>query len=180
MAMYHSWDSQNAWLRQIHAHNYLFVNPLAAQDAGHRRRRLDVGGIAVGQGALHGPLFRGGGAGHGVDLERDRQGGGAWNLSPDANESQKGFPAQSPDLRRAAGAKHTARISNSDPITGQAAWYDVRVRIYKATDGESVTSPQFPTLQAAPGTGIARRVLAYFAGRKLKREYWVLAGPSDH
>ena len=27
MAMYHSWDSQNAWLRQIHAHNYLFVSP---------------------------------------------------------------------------------------------------------------------------------------------------------
>ncbi len=34
MAMYHSWDSQNAWLRQIHAHNYLYVNPLAAQAAG--------------------------------------------------------------------------------------------------------------------------------------------------
>jgi anaerobic selenocysteine-containing dehydrogenase len=30
MAMYHSWDSQNAWLRQIHTHNYLYVN---AQDA---------------------------------------------------------------------------------------------------------------------------------------------------
>jgi anaerobic selenocysteine-containing dehydrogenase len=26
MAMYHSWDSQNAWLRQIHTHNYLYVN----------------------------------------------------------------------------------------------------------------------------------------------------------
>ncbi len=26
MAMYHSWDSQNAWLRQIHSHNYLFIN----------------------------------------------------------------------------------------------------------------------------------------------------------
>src|SRR5690606_19337061 len=26
MAMYHSWDSQNAWLRQIHSHNYLYVN----------------------------------------------------------------------------------------------------------------------------------------------------------
>jgi anaerobic selenocysteine-containing dehydrogenase len=24
MAMYHSWDSQNAWLRQIHTYNYLF------------------------------------------------------------------------------------------------------------------------------------------------------------
>jgi len=30
MAMYHSWDSQNAWLRQIHTHNYLFVNPATA------------------------------------------------------------------------------------------------------------------------------------------------------
>jgi anaerobic selenocysteine-containing dehydrogenase len=28
MAMYHSWDSQNAWLRQIHGENYLFMNPL--------------------------------------------------------------------------------------------------------------------------------------------------------
>jgi len=25
------------------------------------------------------------------------------------------------------------RFSNSDPITGQAAWYDLRVRIEKAT-----------------------------------------------
>jgi anaerobic selenocysteine-containing dehydrogenase len=31
MAMYHSWDSQNAWLRQIHSHNYLHVNPRTAQ-----------------------------------------------------------------------------------------------------------------------------------------------------
>ncbi len=34
MAMYHSWDSQNAWLRQIHAHNHLFVNPKVARAAG--------------------------------------------------------------------------------------------------------------------------------------------------
>ncbi len=34
MAMYHSWDSQNAWLRQIHSHNYLMVNPLTAKAAG--------------------------------------------------------------------------------------------------------------------------------------------------
>jgi anaerobic selenocysteine-containing dehydrogenase len=27
MAMYHSRDSQNAWLRQIHSHSYLFVKP---------------------------------------------------------------------------------------------------------------------------------------------------------
>src|SRR5439155_21358413 len=34
MAMYHSWDSQNAWLRQIHAHNHLFVNPGTARASG--------------------------------------------------------------------------------------------------------------------------------------------------
>src|SRR5690606_41334110 len=34
MAMYHSWDSQNAWLRQIHTHNYLFVNPKTASAEG--------------------------------------------------------------------------------------------------------------------------------------------------
>src|SRR5205814_9686405 len=34
MAMYHSWDSQNAWLRQIHSHNYLHVTSLPAQPAG--------------------------------------------------------------------------------------------------------------------------------------------------
>jgi hypothetical protein len=28
------WDSQNAWLRQIHTHNHLFVNPKVAHAAG--------------------------------------------------------------------------------------------------------------------------------------------------
>jgi anaerobic selenocysteine-containing dehydrogenase len=34
MAMYHSWDSQNAWLRQIHSHNYLYVNTATALKSG--------------------------------------------------------------------------------------------------------------------------------------------------
>jgi len=29
-----------------------------------------------------------------------------------------------------------------------------------------VTAPQFPSLPAAPGTGLTRRVLAYFAGAR--------------
>ena len=32
-------------------------------------------------------------------------------------------------------------MSNSDPITGQAAWYDLRVNIEKAEAGEGVTEP---------------------------------------
>jgi anaerobic selenocysteine-containing dehydrogenase len=34
MAMYHSWDSQNAWLRQIHTYNFLMVNRQTALAAG--------------------------------------------------------------------------------------------------------------------------------------------------
>src|SRR6185437_12424474 len=34
MMMYHSWDSQNAWLRQIVADNYLYMNVQTAAQAG--------------------------------------------------------------------------------------------------------------------------------------------------
>jgi hypothetical protein len=35
------------------------------------------------------------------------------------------------------------RWSNSDPITGQAAWYDLRVRIEKAEAGAELSEPRF-------------------------------------
>ena len=58
-------------------------------------------------------------------------------------------------------------ISNSDPITGQAGWYDVRVRIRPAEPEEPDESfPQIATVPAAPGVlGKAASVLTYFAGR---------------
>ena len=34
MAMYHSWDSQNAWLRQIHAYNHLYMHPSVGNNNG--------------------------------------------------------------------------------------------------------------------------------------------------
>ncbi len=44
------------------------------------------------------------------------------------------------------------RWANSDPITGQAAWYDLKVNITKAdaTD-HPVIDPDFPTLAAPAG-----------------------------
>ncbi len=57
MAMYHSWDSQNAWLRQIHSPQLPVRESAHRAGRRHRRRRLDVGGIAMGQGALHGALL---------------------------------------------------------------------------------------------------------------------------
>jgi hypothetical protein len=63
-------------------------------------------------------------------------------------------------------------LSNSDPVTGQAAWFDVRVRIYKAQDQEPhVTSPQFNEQQALPGQKLRRKKWqAYFAGLFRKKE----------
>ncbi|HTT12366.1 MAG TPA: molybdopterin oxidoreductase family protein [Burkholderiaceae bacterium] len=154
MAMYHSWDSQNAWLRQIHAHNVLFVNAATARGQGiadgdwiwvesqwgkvrcraRHSEAVEPGTVwtwnAIGKAA------------------------GAWNLAPDANESRSGFLLNhliTDELPAAPGGIQGARVSNSDPITGQAAWYDVRVRIYRAVDALENTVPQFEPLRAYPG-----------------------------
>ena len=91
MAMYHSWDSQNAWLRQIHTHNYLFVNPQVARAAGI----ADGGWMWVeshwgkvrcmcrySEAVEPGTVWTWNAIGKAP---------GAWGLSDDANESQRGF-----------------------------------------------------------------------------------------
>jgi anaerobic selenocysteine-containing dehydrogenase len=92
---------------------------------------------------------------------------GAWRLTPDANESQRAFLLNHLISEELPGEAGAGRISNSDPITGQAAWYDVRVRIYKAdADEPRQTWPQFACVPAAPGTAAATpRRQAYYAGR---------------
>ncbi len=61
---------------------------------------------------------------------------------------------------------HGKRFSNSDPITGQAAWYDVRVRIYKAEEGEpEQSSPQFEPMKKYPGMKEHPSWLTYFGGK---------------
>ena len=58
------------------------------------------------------------------------------------------------------------RFSNSDPITGQAAWYDVRVRIYPAGPEEPAESwPQAAApMQPVPGMGVAPKRRGWMAG----------------
>jgi anaerobic selenocysteine-containing dehydrogenase len=130
MAMYHSWDSQNAWLRQIHTHNYLFVNPATA-----RAQRIADGGWMWAQSqwgrvkcmARYSEAVEPGTVWTWNAIGKSP---GAWALAPDANEFTKGFILNSLISDRLPGAGHG--ISNSDPITGQAGWYDVRVRITRA------------------------------------------------
>jgi anaerobic selenocysteine-containing dehydrogenase len=141
MAMYHSWDSQNAWLRQIHSHNYLQVNPLTAQAAG-----IDDGAwcwIESQWGQVRCMLRTSEAVEPGTVWTWNAIGkaDGAWRLAPGADESRKGFLLN--HLISEALPFGDGTISNSDPITGQAGWYDVRVRIRPAAPDEAdETSPQ--------------------------------------
>jgi anaerobic selenocysteine-containing dehydrogenase len=164
MAMYHSWDSQNAWLRQIHSHNYLYVNS----------RTANAAGIADGAWMwVESPwgkvrcLCR-----HSESVEPGTvwtwnaigKAAGAWNLAPDANESRRGFLLNHL-IREELPAAGGRTVSNSDPVTGQAAWYDVRVRIYPAAADEPALSwPQAEPMKPVPGMGPAPWRRAWMAG----------------
>jgi anaerobic selenocysteine-containing dehydrogenase len=172
MAMYHSWDSQNAWLRQIHSHNYLNVNPATARAAGiadggwcwvesqwGKVRCMARYSEAVEPGTVW-------------TWNAIGKADGAWQLAPGADEARKGFLLNHliTDELPVPGVNGSApsTMSNSDPITGQAGWYDVRVRLRPA-DPEPLeaTWPQVAAVPAAPGVrGARERVVAYFAGRK--------------
>ncbi len=152
MAMYHSWDSQNAWLRQIHTYNYLFVNPKLGRAQGFddgdwvwvesphgKVRCLARFSEAVEPGTVW-------------TWNAIGKAAGAWGLTPDANESRQGFLLNhliSEELPAHDAGEH---LSNSDPVTGQAAWFDVRVKVYKAGEDESAQSwPQFKPMKTLPG-----------------------------
>ena len=67
---------------------------------------------------------------------------GAWGLSDDSPEANQGFLLNHliSELLPEGGGGY--RYSNSDPITGQAAWFDLRVSIEKA-DNDGATAPLF-------------------------------------
>jgi anaerobic selenocysteine-containing dehydrogenase len=167
MAMYHSWDSQNAWLRQIHTYNFLHVNSRTALAAGiadgawmwvespwGKVRCLCRHSEAVEPGTVW-------------TWNAIGKQSGAWHLDAGANESRRGFLLNhliSEELPVGAGL---APLSNSDPITGQAAWYDVRVRIYPAAADEPAESwPQFEALKPVPGMPEQPKRRGWMAGRK--------------
>jgi anaerobic selenocysteine-containing dehydrogenase len=171
MAMYHAWDSQNAWLRQIHSHNYLQVNPVTATAAG-----IPDGGWAWVEsrwGKVRCMVRYSDAVEPGTVWTWNAIGkaSGAWQLAPGADESRKGFLLNhliSEELPHPG--TPGGHISNSDPITGQAGWYDVRVRIRPASAEEPAeTFPQVAAAGPVPGLlGGASRVVTYFAGRKAR------------
>ena len=147
MAMYHSWGSQNAWLRQILGRNWLYM----------ARERAASLGIADGDWVTvtshHGKIKAQAKLMDGVNPDTAwtwnaiGKRSGAWGLSKDAPESKKGFLLNHLISELLPEREGGYRYSNSDPVTGQAAWYDLRVRIEKATDQSAVSEPKFPALK---------------------------------
>jgi len=165
MAMYHSWDSQNAWLRQIHAHNYMHVHPSLGDKHGFK----DGDWIYVE--SMHGKVRCLARFSEAVEpgtiwtWNAVGKAKGAWNLSDDANESQQGFLLNHLIAEELPKNECGDHISNSDPVTGQAAWYDVRVRVYKAEDDADHSLPQFESMKVLPGMSTRRKWLGYFSGK---------------
>ncbi|MCB2133533.1 MAG: formate dehydrogenase, partial [Rhodobacteraceae bacterium] len=145
MAMYHSWGSQNAWLRQIHGVNPLYVPTNVWEAQGFREG--DWARLTSPNGTITVPVA------HMAALNGDTvwtwnaigKRKGAWALSPDAPEATRGFLLNHliSELLPERGDGH--RWSNSDPITGQAAWFDLRVKIERV-DAPDEAQPAFPPI----------------------------------
>jgi anaerobic selenocysteine-containing dehydrogenase len=161
MAMYHSWGSQNAWLRQIHGYNRLYMsrNKAASLDV------ADDGWVwiisAIGRVRAQVRLMDGVNDDTVWTWNAIGKRSGAWGLSPEAPEAKKGFLLNHLISQLLPEREGGYRFANSDPITGQAAWYDLRVRIEKALPNEIEESrPQFAPLAPAR-TAVTPDVLAF-------------------
>ena len=161
MHMYHSWDSQNAWLRQITAQNYLYMNRGRAQRMGiadeswvwveshNGRIRVQV---KLMEGCQEDTVWTWNAIG---------KQSGAWGLSADAPESRRGFLMNHLISELLPPGSGDRRITNSDPVTGQAAWYDLKVKITPATDGAECSWPEFDTIKPLPGQSESPDELRY-------------------
>ncbi|RVT86563.1 formate dehydrogenase [Rhodobacteraceae bacterium CCMM004] len=148
MAMYHSWGSQNAWLRQIHGRNPLYL-PTALWEK-YRFQEGDWACVRSPAGEITVPVA------HMAALNPHTvwtwnaigKRRGAWALDKGAPEATKGFLLNHLIHELLPERGDGLRWSNSDPITGQAAWFDLRVSIEKVRAPRHVYPD--PPPQASP------------------------------
>ncbi|MFN0041878.1 MAG: molybdopterin oxidoreductase family protein [Alphaproteobacteria bacterium] len=160
MAMYHSWGSQNAWLRQIMDSNRLYLHRGRAGELGIGENDWVWVTSPHGRIKAQARLMEGTNPDTAWTWNAVGKRSGAWNLAPDAAEGRKGFLLNHLIAELLPPRADGHRYANADPVTGQAAWYDLRVRIEKADAIEaSETSPRFPVLPVPPGVGARPRIL---------------------
>ncbi|MEL7464453.1 MAG: molybdopterin oxidoreductase family protein [Pseudomonadota bacterium] len=152
MAMYHSWGSQNAWLRQIHGHNPLYVSGDIWEEHGFAdgdwaRLTSHHGEIVVPVALMEALNPKTVWTWNAIGKRK-----GAWALGENAPEAKKGFLLNHLIHELLPERGDGMRWANSDPITGQAAWYDLRVRIEKVSEQEA-SSPGFAAQVSPVGQG---------------------------
>ena len=159
-AMYHSWGSMNAWLRQIHTRNPLYV-PGAICDE-HDLKDGDWVWVISHHGRIKVEIARSDAVNRDTIWTWNAIGKreGAWALDRDVPEVRKGFLMNHLIHELLPPKGDGQRWSNSDPITGQAAWYDLRVRIEKAAPAE-VSEPHLPALSEPAQAGSRPDELRY-------------------
>jgi sulfite dehydrogenase (quinone) subunit SoeA len=147
MAMYHSWGSQNTWLRQILGRNWLYMHHARAAQLGIANG--DWVTVTSHHGVIKGQAKLMDGQNQDTVWTWNAIGKrkGSWALNPDAPEAKKGFLLNHLISDLLPEREGGYRYSNSDPVTGQAAWYDLRVRIEKAADQAAMSEPQFEELK---------------------------------
>jgi anaerobic selenocysteine-containing dehydrogenase len=147
MHMYHSWGSQNAWLRQITAANRIYVHHATA--AKHGIADGDWIWITSHHGRVKAQVKLMDGVNPDTIWTWNAIGKrkGAWNLDAKAPESTRGFLLNHIISELLPARKDGYRYANADPVTGQAAWYDLRVRIERCLPEEAGdTEPQFDAM----------------------------------
>ncbi|MEM8597590.1 MAG: molybdopterin-dependent oxidoreductase [Pseudomonadota bacterium] len=151
-AMYHAWGSQNAWLRQIHNATPLYVPRSAMAAAGLADG--DWAWVISRHARILAPV-------RGMSAVNPRtvwtwnaiaKRAGAWGLDTGAPEAKRAA-FLNPLIHELLPPRGDGmRWSNSDPITGQAAWFDLRVRLEKASaaDIAADTAARMARSQASP------------------------------
>ncbi len=141
MFMYHAWGSQNAWLRQIASRNWLYLHPQTAArygiaDQDWIRVTSHIGEIQVQAKFANNMQADTVWTWNAIGKRR-----GAWKLARDAPENTQAFLLNHLISDRTPNGEY----ANADPVTGQAAWFDLRVRIERV-EARNETAPQFAPL----------------------------------
>ncbi len=154
MAMYHSWGTQNAWLRQLHGRNPLYVPTKLMRE--HGLKDGDWAKVSSPHGEITVPVMEMAALNENTVWTWNAIGKrkGAWALQEDAPEATKGFLLNHLIHELLPAKGDGMRWANSDPVTGQAAWFDLKVKIEKASPPPDTESqPEFDAIKSPVGTG---------------------------
>jgi anaerobic selenocysteine-containing dehydrogenase len=155
MDMYHSWGSQNAWLRQIRGKNFLYLPTKVWQAQSFEEG--DYARVTSPSGEIVVPVA------HMAALNSETvwtwnaigKRKGAWALDEGASEANEGFLLNHLISELLPAKPDGHRYSNSDPVTGQAAWFDLRVRVQRVGKRDHA-EPNLPPISRAVPKGKGR------------------------